>query len=62
VTAVVERVVLVLVEAGLETVPAEISEHPAVRKFASRKGKKPTQVPAGQVIPSPCDEAVKERA
>jgi rRNA small subunit pseudouridine methyltransferase Nep1 len=44
VTAVVERVVLVLVEAGLETVPAEISEHPAVRKFASRKGKKPTQV------------------
>ena len=39
-----ERVVLVLVEAGLEPVPAEISEHPAVRKFAGRKGKQPTQV------------------
>ena len=42
--ALAERVVLVLVEAGLEPVPAEISEHPAVRKFAGRKGKQPTQV------------------
>ncbi|RLE65890.1 MAG: 16S rRNA methyltransferase [Thermoprotei archaeon] len=39
-----EKLILVLAESGLETVPKEISHHPAVVSCARRRGKKPTQI------------------
>lgn len=36
--------VLLLLEASLETVPQEIASHPAVVKSARRRGKKPTEI------------------
>ena len=42
--ALIEVFVLVLVEAALETVPEEIADHPSVKKYAERRGKKPTEV------------------
>lgn len=38
------KLVLILLEASLETVPASIANHPAVVKTASRRGKKPTEI------------------
>jgi len=35
--------ILILAESALETVPKEIANHPAVRKHAMRRGKKPHQ-------------------
>ncbi len=39
-----EKLHLVLVEAGLELVPRELWRHPAVRKSAERRGKKPREI------------------
>jgi len=36
--------VLILAESALETVPKEIATHPAVKKHARRRGKKPLQI------------------
>ena len=35
--------ILILAESALETVPKEIARHPAVKKYARRRGKKPHQ-------------------
>ena len=35
--------ILILAESALETVPKEIANHPAVKKYAERRGKKPYQ-------------------
>ena len=33
-----------LVESGLELVPKEISKHPLIRRYAKKRGKKPSKV------------------
>lgn len=38
------QLVVVLLEAALETVPPSIADHPAVVKTASRRGKRPTEI------------------
>ncbi len=39
-----EKLYFVIVEAALELVPKEISNHPVIVSYASKRGKKPTQV------------------
>lgn len=39
-----ERLMLIIVEAALELVPVSIARHPSVRRYASKRGKKPTEV------------------
>ncbi|BBE42974.1 N1-specific pseudouridine methyltransferase NEP1 [Conexivisphaera calida] len=41
---IVERLVLVIVEAAVELVPRSISDHPSVRKYAELRGMRPTEV------------------
>ncbi len=39
-----EKLVLVVVEAAVELVPEELWDHPAVRAYAARRGKRPDEV------------------
>lgn len=39
-----ERLILVIVEAAIEPVPRNIRDHPALRAYATRRGKKPGEV------------------
>lgn len=39
-----ERLILVIVEAAIELVPKRIQDHPAVRIYAAKRGKKPGEV------------------
>lgn len=39
-----EKLVLVLAEAGIELVPQKLWRHPAVRSSAARRGKKPSEI------------------
>ncbi len=39
-----EKLILVIVEAAIELVPESIQDHPSVRAYAARRGKKPWEV------------------